>query len=418
MERHVQEEDIRRDTQAVPESVPSAAASGGTPELARTAMPRATREARARRLPRRDRELLALLGLCRYLTVSQVVALEPRDSTEKAAGQRLRRLAAEARPKGWPFTPPLLKAVPYRSFGGEPLRLWGLTPSGYAVAAGELHRVLKAFRTDVGAVFAEHFAFLTDLFVQLVRPHVSAGVLPRALPFRWNVAEDVELPWRDKDEAGCEKARVIRPDAVLEVPAAQRRFFIECEMGTHTLTPLGPDKPQATVRKLERYDAYVSGFADVPARLSHYRRKYPDGWPCEVVFLVRTEGRRDATNAALRACLENLAGTRLTARAFTLEEAAAHCAAAMKQDASKAPAAPAPGVDASPPFYGEREHAAVKDFVLDMTAALAEANLLLRRHGLAAVPGPASKAPMLEFLRKAQAEMRRVRGLAGSVSGA
>jgi len=61
------------------------------------------------------------------------------------------------------------------------------------------------------------------------------------------------------------------------------------------------------------------------------------------------------------------------------------------------------------PFYGEPEHGAVKDFVLDMTSALAEANALLRRHGLGPIPGPASKAPMLEFLRKAQAEMQRRR---------
>jgi hypothetical protein len=291
-----------------------------------------------------------------------------------------------------------------------------LTPAGYALAAGELARVLKAFRADGGAVFAEHFIFLTDLFVQLVRPHLSAGLPPRALPFRWNVAEDVELPWRDKDDAGCEKARVIRPDAVLEVPSSQRRFFIECEMGTHTLTPLGPDKPQATVRKLQRYDAYVSGFADVPGRLSHYRKKYPDGWPCEVLFLVRTESRRRATEAALRACLETLAGTRLTTHAFTLEEAAAHCANSPpppeRPDAPQPP--PASRGEEPRPFYGEHEHGAVKDFVLDMTAALAEANTLLRQHGLAAIPGPASKAPMLDFLRKAQAEMQRRRGRDGS----
>jgi hypothetical protein len=377
-------------------------------------LPRAQRERRPPRLQRPDRELLALLGVCRYLTASQVVALQPGARTERGAAQRLRRLSGDGPPKGWPFSPALLRGVPYRAFDGEPLRVWGLTQAGFAVAAGELGRVLKAFRTDVGAVFAEHFVCLTELFVHLARPYLAAGVLPRALPFRWNVAEDVELPWRDRDETGCEKARVIRPDAVLEVPSSERRLFIECEMGTNPLTPLGPDKPQSTVRKLERYDAYVSGFADVPARLSHYRRKYPDGWPCEVVFLVRSESRRRATSAALTACLENLAGTRLCARAFTLEEAVAHCASLLPRP--RAPDGPlahpprAPEPESAPPFYGEREHGAVKDFVLDMTAALAAANAQLRRHGLEPIPGPASKAPMLDFLRKAQAEMQRRRG--------
>lgn len=368
------------------------------------------------RLQRKDRELLALLGICRYLTGGQVVALESGGRTEKAAAQRLRRLAGEGPAHRWAFTPPLVRAVAYRAFDGTALRLWGLTAAGCAVAAGELGRSLKAFRADVGAVFAEHFVSLTDLFVRLSRPYLAAGGLPRALPFRWNVAEDVELPWRDRDETGCEKARIIRPDAVLEVPSAERRLFIECEMGTHTLTPLGPDKPQATVRKLERYDAYVSGFADVPTRVSHYRRKYLDGWPCEVLFLVPSESRRRATSTALTACLANLAGTRLTAGAFTLEEAAAHCAGLLPSPAPAphrgpqlAPSHPAPSDCPPPSFYGEREHGAVKDFVLDMTAALAEANALLRRHSLGTIPGPASKAPMLDFLRKAQTEMQRRR---------
>jgi hypothetical protein len=410
MEQNGQEHQSREETREA-EEVPLPGATGGEADAStQLTTARAALAERAPRLQQRDRELLALLGVCRYLTLHQVVALGPEGGSEKATGQRLRRLAGENRG----FNPPLLRAVPYRAFSGEPLRLWGLTTPGCAVAAAELARVLKALRTDVGAVFAEHFVFLTELFVQLARPCLRAGLLPRALPFRWNVAEDVELPWRERDDAGAAKARVIRPDAVLEVPCAHRRFFIECEMGTHTLTPLGPDKPQATVRKLERYDAYISGLADVPARLSHYRSKYPDGWPCEVVFLVRSEGRRDATNAALTACLERLAGTRLTARAFTLDEASAHCSAAfVASEAAGAPnasAGPPAGAGAPSGFYGEREHGAVRDFVLDMTAALAEANASLRSHGLAAIPGPVSKAAMLEFLRKAQAEMQRLRG--------
>jgi hypothetical protein len=375
---------------------------------------RAQGERRPPRLQRPDRELLGLLGVCRYLTASQVVALQPVGRTEKGAAQRLRRLSGDAPSKGWPFSPALVRALPYRSYDGEPLRLWGLTPAGCAVAAGELARVLKAFRADVGAVFAEHFVFLTQLFVQLARPYLAAGVVPRALPFRWNVAEDVELPWRDRDETGCEKARVIRPDAVLELPAVERRLFIECEMGTNPLTPLGSDKAQSMVRKVERYDAYVSGFADVATRLSHYRRKYPDAWACEVLFLVRSESRRRATSAALTACLDALAGTRLSAGAFTLEEAVQHCASLLPRPRAAcgppAPSARALAVELAPPFYGEREHGAVKDFVLDMTAALAEANGRLRRHGLDAIPGPASKAPMLDFLRRAQLEMQRLRG--------
>jgi len=124
----------------------------------------------------------------------------------------------------------------------------------------------------------------------------------------------------------------------------------------------------------------------------------------------------------LRACLATLAGTRLRARALTLEAAAAHCALTMpppRRPEEPCPSpAPASLSAAAGAFYGEHEHGTVKDFVLDMTAALAEANTLLRRHGLGAVPGPASKAPMLDFLRKAHAEMQRRREADGSPPGA
>ncbi|MGO9831296.1 MAG: replication-relaxation family protein [Myxococcaceae bacterium] len=384
-----------------------APACGALPPGAPTPPVRVAR--RARRLQPLDRRLLALLGLCRYLTAKQVVALGLAPRTEKGVARRLRCLAAEGQAHGDSLPSPLFRSVPYRTYAGDPMHLWGLAPAGSRVATAELGRELKAFGTDVGAVFAEHFVFLTDFFVRLAQPSLSVGVHPRELPFRWNVAEDVELPWRERDEAGCEKPRVIRPDAVLEVPGARRRFFIECEMGTHTLTPVSPDKPQATVRKLERYDAYVSGFADVRCRLSHYRRKYPDGWPCEVLFLVRSESRRRATEEALARFLETLAGTRLTARAFTLEQAAAHCAFYLPPKGPSQLPRGAPAEAPAAPFYGEAEHAAVKDFVLQMTAALAEANTRLRGSGLLPVPGPVSKAAMLDFLRRAQAEMLRRR---------
>jgi hypothetical protein len=374
--------------------------------------PSPVRRGRPACLRPRDRELLALLGLCRYLTVPQVVALFAGGRTEKAITDRLRTLAGEARGKAWPFTPTLLRPLSYRAFDGQPKRLWGLTVAGCAVAAGELGRILKPPRPDVGALFAEHFVSLTQLFVRLAQPYLAAGGVPRTLPFRWCVSDEVELPWQDADEAGCDKARVIRPDAVLEVPSAQRRFFIECETGTHTLEPLGPDKPQATVRKLERYDAFVSGLADVPAGLSHYRRKYTDGWPCEVLFLVGSPGRQDSTQRALAACLERLAGTRLLARAVTLEEATTQLLSLLPRlgaDAVRRDSGTGRLPGRASAFYDEPEHGAVKDFVLDMTAALAEANALLQGHGLTPVPGPASKSRMLDFLRKAQAEMQKRR---------
>ncbi len=169
-------------------------------------------------------------------------------------------------------------------------------------------------------------------------------------PFRWDVAEDVELPWRERGAGGLEKARVIRPDAVLELTAVHRRFFIECEMGTHTLQPVSLEKAQATVRKVERYDAYVSGNH---AGASHYQRKYPDSWPCEVLFLVQTESRRRSTADVLSQARTHRAA-RVATRAFTLSEAVEYCRGAAVPEgvaAKLAPAAHNPGLKH---FYGER----------------------------------------------------------------
>jgi hypothetical protein len=371
----------------------------------------------ARRLRQRDRELVALMGVCRYLTAKQLIELEHGPKTEKAAEYRLRSLSGEAtHSKVRAIEPALTRALPFRAFDGSRMRLWALTPAGYAVAGSEVGRLLKVPRVDVGAAFAEHSAFLTDLFVHLVRPFVRDRIRPRDLPFRWDVADDVELPWKEHAAAGEVRSRVLRPDAVLEVPEAKRRLFIECETGTHTLTPVSAEKKQATVRKLERYDTYVSAFADPRTRTTHYQQRYPDGWPAEVLFLVQSANRRRSASEALVAALQSQR-MRVVAGAFTLEEAVHHIRRMLPT--SDAPARrvvelPPRRAQQSEDFYGEAEHRAVNEFVIDMTVALAAANTRLRSIGHLAVAEPASRSGMVAFLRRAQQEMQRQRFGAGS----
>jgi hypothetical protein len=265
---------------------------------------------------------------------------------------------------------------------------------------------------DIGAAFAEHFVRLTDLFVELVRPYLLTGVGVGKLPFLWGVTEQLELPWREGGPSGKERMRVVRPDAVLEIPAARRRYFVECETGSHTLVPRSPEKHQATVRKLERYDDYVCGLADVRARLSHYRLSHPDGWPCEVLFLVPTQGRQESMASVLATFRSGRGGKSVVARALVLPEAVAHLRKLLPPPPAVGPARSPPADDRAPvaPFYGELEHRAVKAFVLESHAALAEANTALRRRHLPLVPEPPSSAEMAAFLKRAQAEMQRRRG--------
>ncbi len=86
---------------------------------------RRTTAAESRRLQRRDRELISLLGVCRYLTAKQLVELGLGAKTVKAAEYRLRSLAGEATQlKVRPFKPALTRALPFRAFDGTPFQLW------------------------------------------------------------------------------------------------------------------------------------------------------------------------------------------------------------------------------------------------------------------------------------------------------
>lgn len=381
-------------------SIESNTSSIQTPETPKRVSTPASRRAA---LGTKDRQLVTMLGLCRYLTVQQVLAVGLGGRTEEAMRYRLRELAGEATErKVRAFRPPLLRSLPVRAFDGTRLELWGLTASGYRLASEALDGPLHVPRVDIGAQFAEHFVALTDLFTRLVRPYTVS--LP-ALPFRWDVVGDVELPWRERDDGTGVRTRVLRPDAVLTLPTARRRLFIECETGSNTLVPEAPRR-QAVLSKLERYDTYLSGLADVHARLTHYQRRYADGFPCEVLFLVRSERRQRRAADVLTAFFAERPEARFTAGVLTLPEAVAHVAALLPPvQPDMAPAA----LPRAWGFYGEPEHRAVTDFVLEMHAALAEANRLLRRLQVAAIAKPASAGRMTDFLRRAQAELARRR---------
>ena len=272
----------------------------------------------------KDRTLLALLASCRYLTIAQIQTVlgGPRDI--RTLENRLRALAGDTGNVKLPDVGTVvLRRLRFRGFDGAPLVLWTPTPTGYLVARRELQREVKVPRVDVGAAFAEHAVALTDLFVALAVPYVQASVPVRDLPFRWDVTDDTHLPWREPNGDGRLRDRVLLPDAVLEVPSARLRLFVECETGSHTLVPVSRDKHQATVRKAERYETFLAGLADVPNRVTHYARKYPAGWAAEVLFLVPTEGRRTSTEAAL-ASVAASAASRVTFRVCTLEKALAY----------------------------------------------------------------------------------------------
>jgi hypothetical protein len=287
----------------------------------------------------RERHLVALVALARYLTTAQLHRLALPDRHVRTAERTLDALAGlgpQARASA------LLRRVIYQRYDGSGVLAWAVTQAGWTVAT-KLLGPLREPSEDIGHEFLEHTVQLNELFTRLFEP---AAPLPKAKrakggrnaardfaradsrQVRWVSSDGARLPWKDYDmRRGGAKERVIQPDAVLELSKARRRLFLECEMGTHTVVPVSPDKTGATLAKATRYENYLNGFADSSARRTFYQAQYPDGFEPEVLFLVLEPGRASFVNEALATWRERV--TRAPAiRALTFAEASTELRAA------------------------------------------------------------------------------------------
>lgn len=316
------------------------------------------RVARGAVLTDRDRQVVGYLAIARYLSTTQLHRLAYPGRTLPPCRRRLMRLSGLWKTsKHKPtkagvqenFVPPYLRRREYRTFGGEIAEVWALTDAGHLLAEQVLRAQLRVPRADVSAEFLEHDVALNEVLIGLVDPtcrpcprcgksglrwqargadaHAPACTCGHVLDqgvarveeigFRWTTTESNRLPWTEYDrKSGKTQERVILPDGVLELGG--RRFFLECEMGTHSI--VGNEfKNGATLAKCERYEKFLNGIADPKVGDTFYRQAYPDGAAAEVLFLVTSEVRRDHVNAAITAWKKK--GRRLAARALTLAEA-------------------------------------------------------------------------------------------------
>lgn len=246
----------------------------------------------ALRVQRRDRELLGLLGIARYLSTLQVAALVFPGRHLTAAWRRLRLLATAA---GGGF----VRLEHYVGAERSRVRVYSLTHAGYELAES-VTRLATNYSTDpVRPQFLEHLVWLNELFVGLA---VASGapVSPGRLPFRWRCDTDHPLAFRTRGPDGAPAVGHVAPDAVVDFPGARRRVLVEAERGTHTIVPLSPSKTGATMAKLDRYTSF---FADVigPRRQTAYTEHFPDGFAPELLFLVQTETRRERVCQAVEA---------------------------------------------------------------------------------------------------------------------
>ena len=284
------------------------------------------------RVQRRDRDLLGLLGIARYLSILQVVALVFPERHLTAARRRLRLLASAA---GGGF----LRLQHYVDAQNARVRVCSLTHAGYELAES-VARLAKNYSTDpVRPQFLEHLVWLNELFVGLA---VASGVpvLTERLSFRWCCDTDHPLAFRTRGADGTPAVGHVAPDALVEFPEARRRVFVEAERGTHTIVPQSPSKTGATVVKLDRYTSF---FADVVGsrRQTAYAEHFPDSFAPELLFMVQTETRRERVRQAVeerRRKDPNLPG--FAVHVLTLEEAKARYAPLVRAASGRgAPAA-------------------------------------------------------------------------------
>lgn len=110
------------------------------------------------RLTGRDRQLIAFVGIARHLTTEQIARLF---FPERHPETIRKRLAAWSGGRVGEY----LRRLHYRTFDGELVTVWGLTPLGYLVAEQTLGRKTAAPRAEVSAGFLEHAVAVNDLLV-------------------------------------------------------------------------------------------------------------------------------------------------------------------------------------------------------------------------------------------------------------
>src|SRR5215831_439258 len=272
------------------------------------------------RLTDRDRQLAGLLAVARYLSTEQLYRLLYAGRNTQNLRTRLLRLAGEGR---LGFKPAYIRRLFYRTYEGQWLDMWTLTNTGYSVAESVLGRSIKIPRHDVSSPFREHTIMLNELFVALMMPLGRGYARAKQNDFRWIPSDTVRLPWRQHlGDASRSPDRLVLPDAVLEIPRVQRRYFLECETGTHPILGEADPRPGSTIAKTQNYEGFLRSYVDARATETFYARSFPDNYVPEVLFLVRTPHRAKAVNDAIGQWRRRCGTQTCVSRALTVEEAA------------------------------------------------------------------------------------------------
>jgi hypothetical protein len=264
----------------------------------------------------RDRALLAFAAIARYVSAEQVHRLFFEGSSKK---QTYRRLAKLSQPGARPGEGACLRRLQYRRADGTPAPVWALAPYGRSIAEREVPWLGSPAATDIGARFLEHTLVLNDVLAGLVLRLRRSATAPLAdLPFRWRAENDDALSFQAVDPRTRQWHRaVLKPDAVVDVPARRRRLFVEAETGTQSIATANPERTGA---KLARYRIFFTVRAeDSPS--TWYRRAFVDGCEPRLLFLVHSDRRRRRVEGAVQSALGRFPPSEFGVLVLTFEEA-------------------------------------------------------------------------------------------------
>jgi hypothetical protein len=276
----------------------------------------------------RDRILISYLAIARYASTTQVQRLVGDDHHITIVQRRLRKLCS---PTNRPGVSAPLRKMQYKRAEGTAVAVWALTEYGRAMAEDMVPYLRPPGQADVGAQFLQHTLMLNDVLVDLVLALRTSWDAPLAdLPFRWLCENDEQLEFsifrRDLGEA---RSSVLKPDAILELPGARRRVFVEAETGAHSIATADPTKYGAVLRKLERYTRFLTGLRPGGGPTTFYEAAFPDGFAPEVVFLVHSEGRKAKVEGAIREWSRGRGLEEPTVRVLSFRDAAGTFATAL-----------------------------------------------------------------------------------------
>jgi hypothetical protein len=266
----------------------------------------------------RDDRLLAYLGIARYASADQLHRLYFDGASKK---QTYRRLAKLCEPGGQPGEGPCLRRLAYRRRDGLEVPVWSLAPFGRSVASKQVPWLRPPAAADIGARFLEHTLVLNEVLASLV---AALRATPTAhhydLPFRWLSEDDDSLGFRRLHKTGVWLQAVLKPDAIMTIPARRRRLFIEAEMGSQSIATANPEKTGAVLSKLDRYRVYFTVRSDDDFG-TWYRSAFPDDYAPRVAFLVHSDERRRKVERAVRERLGIIPPPEFKAIVLTFAEA-------------------------------------------------------------------------------------------------